>query len=160
MPEEAAYDPDWKRPWYRAADLPALMARDRHIPRAIRCFLVQLARDWHDWPERREWILEGTPDLAGDDPYDLAKVAALVRGLCDRDGYPVPSWTKGLRAPTEITMFTDTPIDDEWGKYVKRQAPNACYEHGVYYEADLLLPKAEALTRAARRMRSRGLRLA
>lgn len=104
-------------------------------------------------------MLGGTPDLDGDDPYDLAKVAALVRGLCDRDGYPAPAWIEGLRSPTEVTMFTDTPTDKEWGRYVKGQAPSACHEHGVYYEADLLLPKAEAFARAASRMRSAGLEI-
>ena len=98
-------------------------------------------------------MLDGTPDLNRDDPYDLAKVAALVRGLCERDGYPTPAWTEGVRAPTEITMFTNTPIDDEWGQHIKQQAPSACYQHGVYYEAALLVPTAEALAVAARRMR-------
>ena len=51
---------------YRAAELPTMMARDRHIPRAVQCFLVQLIRDWHNRPESREWMLEGEPDLNAD----------------------------------------------------------------------------------------------
>ena len=50
---------------------------DRDVPRAEVVIITQFCRDWRSWPEDREWMLEGEPGPAGD-PYDLAKVAAVV----------------------------------------------------------------------------------
>ena len=137
-------------PRLRASEIPAALERDRHIRRAEQCFLVQLTRDWHNRPEEREWLLSGEPP-AGCDLYDLAKVAAVIRGLCERDDYPIPAWIVGVRAPSEIVMLLNIPLE-EFDSQMKEDCPSACAVHGVYYEADFLVPKDELIARAARAM--------
>ena len=99
-------DGNWVQKRYRAAELPTVLARDRDVFRAEPVIITQFCRDWRSWPEDREWMLEGEPD-PDSDPYDLAKVAAIVRGLCERWDHPTPAWIEGVRAPTEILLFLD-----------------------------------------------------
>lgn len=107
---------------------------------------------WHS-SKNRAWLLEGEPDLNGVDAHDLAKVAALVRGLCEQDGYPTPTWIEGVRAPTPIWMFTDRPVDTK-ADHDLSPVPPACHQHDVFYEADMLLPKREQWARLGARMRA------
>ena len=140
---------------YRAADLPMAIARDREVPRAEQSHLKQFCRDWRHWPGDREWMLDGVPD-SGSDPYDLAKVAALVRGLCDRWGQPSPRWIEGVRAPIDIILFLNEPVDldDPWDRALVEDAPPACAQHGVYYQSDLLEFKRDVLARVVEEGRS------
>ena len=74
---------------------------------------------------------KANPDPAGD-PYDLAKVAAVVRGLCERWDHPTPAWIEGVRAPTEILLFLDkVPLNPEYERSIREVAPPACAKHGV-----------------------------
>ena len=138
-------------PRLRAADIPSAIARDRDVPRAERCFLVQLTRDWNNRPTERDWLLSGEPTL-GCNTYDLAKVAAVVRGLCERDGHSVPGWIEGVQAPTDILLLLDAPTDSPLGVDIRSRAPTACAEHGVYYEPEFLEPKEALIAQAARAM--------
>ncbi len=141
-------DGNWVQKRYRAAELPTVLARDRDVPRAEVVIITQFCRDWRTWPEDREWMLEGEPDPAGD-PYDLAKVAAIVRGLCERWDHPTPAWIECVRAPTEILLFLDKgrPVNPGYEATRRALAPPACAEHGVYYEAEMLEYKKDVFAR-------------
>ena len=152
---EFTEDGNWIQKRYRAAELPEVLARDRHVTRAEATILVQFCRDWRAWPEDREWMLEGAPDLEASDPYDLAKVAAVVRGLCERWGHQTPEWIEGVRAPTEILLFLqDTPLHVPYERRVRALAPPACAKHGVYYEADMLEYKKDIMKRIRAEMQT------
>ena len=100
-------------------------------------------------------MLEGAPDLDANDPYDLAKVAVVVRGLCERWQHPTPDWIEGIRAPTEILLFLeDTPVHPPYERQVRALAPPACAEHGVYYEADMLEYKKDVMLRIRAEMQA------
>ena len=73
----------------------------------------------------------------GGTPGDLALVAAVVHGLCERDGIDVPKWVLSQRLDSPVTM-SGRPADSDWGKWVVSQAPPVCADHGVFFEADLL----------------------
>ena len=154
---EVEFTPDgnWIQKRYRAAELPEVLARDRDVLRAAATALVQFCRDWRAWPEDREWMLEGAPDLDANDPYDLAKVAAVIRGLCERWQHPTPDWIEGIRAPTAILLFLeDTPLHPPYERQVRALAPPACAQHGVYYEADMLEYKEDVMQRLRTEMRA------
>ena len=138
----------WVQKRYRAAELPTVLARDRDVPRAEVVIITQFCRDWRTWPEDREWMLEGEPDPAGD-PYDLAIVAAIVRGLCERWDHPTPAWIEGVRAPTEILLFLDKgrPVNPGYEATRRALAPPASAKHGVYYEAEMLEYKKDVFAR-------------
>ncbi len=150
-------DGNWVQKRYRAAELPTVLARDRDVFRAEPVIITQFCRDWRSWPEDREWMLEGEPD-SDSDPYDLAKVAAIVRGLCERWDHPTPAWIEGVRAPTETLLFLDKkgPVHPGWERSIRALAPSACAEHGVYYEADMLEYKKDVFARVAAEMRAAG----
>ena len=117
-------DGNWVQKRYRAAELPEVLARDRDVFRAEAVIITQFCRDWRSWPDDRVWMLEGEPD-PGSDPYDLAKVAAIVRGLCERWNHPTPAWIEGVRAPTDILLFLDNkgPVHPGWERNIRKAAP-------------------------------------
>ena len=147
-------DGNWVQKRYRAAELPEVLARDRDVPRAEVVIITQFCRDWRSWPEDREWMLEGEPGPAGD-PYDLAKVAAVVHGLCERWDHPTPAWIEGVRAPTEILLFLDKgrPVNPGYEATRRALAPPACAKHGVYYEAEMLEYKEEVFRQLRQKIR-------
>ena len=103
----------------------------RHRP------VVQFIMDWNCQPELQgEMLCEGAAP-SSEVAADLALIASVVHGLCDRDGIAVPDWVREHRLTTPITM-SGQPAESEWGQWVVSQAPAACAEHGVYFEADLL----------------------
>ena len=58
-----------------------------HLPRPSLC------RDWRSTGLKiANGCSKEQPDLDSNDPYDLAKVAAVVRGLCERWKHPTPDW--------------------------------------------------------------------
>ncbi len=99
--------------------------------------VIQFIMDWNDAPELRDQMLCGGAALTGDVPADLALIAAVVHGLCDRDGIPIPKWVWDHNLATPVTI-SGQPASSEWGQWVVSQAPAVCSEHGVYFEADLL----------------------
>ena len=77
-------------------------------------------------------------DLTPDCPTDhAATIASVVYALCDRDGYELPQCLKGLRADSEITLSL-RPVATPFTRKVRSLSPEVCYEHKVFYEADLL----------------------
>ena len=103
----------------------------RHRP------VVQFIMDWNDQPAMRSEMLCGGQPPIGSVPRDLALIAAVVHGLCDRDGITTPDWVSMHKLVAPVTM-TGQPVDDDWGKWVVSQAPGVCADHGVYFEEEML----------------------
>ena len=99
--------------------------------------VVQFIMDWNDQPQRRAEMLCGGVAPRGGTDGDLALVAAVVHGLCERDGIGVPEWVWSQRLESPVTM-SGRPADSDWGRLVVSQAPPVCADHGVFFEADLL----------------------
>lgn len=99
--------------------------------------VVQFIMDWNDQPQRRAEMLCGGVAPRGGTDGDLALVAAVVQGLCERDGIGVPEWVWSQRLESPVTM-SGRPADSDWGRWVVSQAPPVCADHGVFFEADLL----------------------
>ena len=137
----------------RVPELPAVLAAYREleaagtVTAAVHTVIKGFCVEWRNNPAERAWMVDTGPDVAAGDPYDVATVAAVVRGLCERWGHPTPGWVEGIKAPTEISYMgrrlSNTPLD----RILKARAAPACHIHGVYYEADLLEHKQDVLAR-------------
>ena len=99
--------------------------------------VIQYIMDWNGLPARRTEMLAGGEPPTGNTPSDLALIAAVIHGLCARDGVPVPDWVASHRLSPPATM-TGRPLDSDWGRWVVSQAPQVCFDHGVFFEADML----------------------
>ena len=121
-----------------AADLPACMARNDGRGRIVE--LVQLCKNWAHWPDRREamiavppkrlrWWHRWTPRR-----YDLARIAAVVHALCDRDGVDIPDWVWEHRADQPLTFQGREASPSQWQTYLQGIAPPACAYHNVWFD--------------------------
>lgn len=117
-------------------DLPGEMSHPKCQPERFRP-VVQFIKDWNGAPAQRLEMLCGGQAPEGRSPNDLALVAAVVHGLCARDGVAVPDWVGGHRLAEPVTM-SGRPLNTDWSRWVASQAPGVCTEHGVYFEADTL----------------------
>lgn len=101
--------------------------------------LLQFIADWNCLSHRRgEMLMEPPDDTA--ELFLQAAAASVVHALCDRDGIELPTWADGLHNGKEVTLLGD-PITTPFRERVKSKAPEACREHGVYFEAEeILLP--------------------
>ncbi len=65
--------------------------------------------------------------------HDLARIAAVVHALCDRDGVDVPGWVWKHRSARPIGLI---PLDLEslYAREVLTDAPEACAYHRVWFD--------------------------
>ena len=127
----------------RACALPLLMAADDGRGRvvAVRQFVKDWAasdnsrratmiseepqryRYWHRFAERR---------------FDIAKIASVVHGLCDRDGMPVPAWVMRHRSPRPIALTGTRLPQSKWAEWLREAAPSVCAFHDVWFVPTML----------------------
>ena len=117
-------------------ELPGEMSHPKCQPERFRP-VVQFIKDWNAAPAQRQEMLCGGQAPTGGRAADLALVAAVVHGLCVRDGVAVPGWVASHRLADPITM-SGRSVDSVWGRWVASQAPAVCSQHGVFFEADTL----------------------
>lgn len=98
--------------------------------------LVQFVMDWRRYPEQRDAVLAGPPP-AGTSEIVLAKIAAVVHALCDRDGVAVPPWVHRCRLEPAVALF-GVRLNSGFGDVVRARSPQVCAAHGVFFGADLL----------------------
>ena len=132
MTEAAA---TWR--YTEALTVPALAAEMldpswRHADRA----LIQFIMDWRRFPDQRQRVLEEAPP-AGIDAVIAAKMATVVHALCERDGLAPPTWIHQHRLDPGIGLF-GVHLHTPYGRRLRRMAPRACAEHGVWFGADML----------------------
>ena len=106
----------------RVVELRELCKQWAHTDHAHRAAMVRVAprrfRWWHRVTARR---------------HDLARVAAVVHALCDRDGVDVPGWVWKHRSVRPIGLV---PLDLEspYARDVLTDAPEACTYHRVWFD--------------------------
>ena len=92
-------------------------------------------------------MLDGPPPLVM--PMDQqARIAAVVRCLCERDGHPVPKWVHTKRASRRgggVRLLSDRRLKpnrfqahSEFAELLRRQTPLSARRHRVWFEAGLL----------------------
>ena len=111
--------------------------------------LKQFIMNWNNWPspEDRSAMLDGPP------PSEMpmaqqARIAAVVRCLCERDGHPVPAWVHTRRASRRgggVRLTSDRRLKTKrlrpcsgFAKILRQQTPPPARRHRVWFEADLL----------------------
>ena len=130
------------RPVLRAVDLPALLARD--VGRGRIVALRELVKRWACDPEQRPVMIAQAPkryrfyDRFTARRWDLARVAAVVHALCDRDAVPVPGWVWRHRCRHPIGVVASLDPSSKWGRAVLADAPDACAYHDVWFDQTMI----------------------
>ena len=92
--------------------------------------------DWR-WRTKDRMNMVADPPPPDTDEVIAAKIAAVVHALCDRDGFKIPAWVGEHRLTHDVALF-DVRMNSPYGQWVRQQAPAACAQHRVYFEADML----------------------
>ena len=119
------------RPYVVVSELPAAMA----VPggRGAGYWpVVQLIKDWNNQPESRELMLAGGL-REGVAAVTAAKIAAVVHGLCQRDGHPLAGWVLSARSPVDVALVPDVDLASPYGQRLREHAPGVCGFHRVYF---------------------------
>ncbi len=125
-----------------AADLPALLARDDGRGRIVA--LRELVKRWACYPEQRVVMVAQAPkryrfyDRFTARRWDLARVAAVVHALCDRDAVEVPRWVWQHRCRHPIGIVDSLDPSSKWGRAVVADAPDACAYHDVWFDHTMI----------------------
>lgn len=98
--------------------------------------LLQFIADWNNFPDRRDSMLSGSLPEDCDENY-AAAIAAVVHGLCSRDDYLMPAGLANRKASEDILISLDT-ADSEYGKRIRSEAVDVCWQHRVFFTADTL----------------------
>ena len=130
-------------PTISADQIPRLMARDdnrgrvvelrelckqwAHTDQAHRAAMVNTAprryRRWHCFTPRR---------------HDLARIAAVVHALCDRDEVDIPDWVWKHRSRRPIGVPVSLDPTTQWGRTIVADAPDACTYHRVWFDHSMI----------------------
>ena len=130
--------PPPSEPAFTAAESPRLMCK--RDGRGRMTVLIQLAKDWACFPslsdamvveppKRRRWHHRFTPRRR-----DLARIAAVVHALCDRDGHPVPDWVWQHRSAKAVYIDGRLVGDSDYDQHIRRIAPEAYSYHNVWFD--------------------------
>ena len=120
-----------------AAALPALMTEDDHRDRLVA--LRVMVKDWAKDPHAREQMIAEPPQRHRRHHrftarrHDLARIAAVVHALCDRDGVAVPAWVHKHRSPRPISVTDSISMSGAYGQLLRAEAPQVCHHHNVFF---------------------------
>ena len=108
--------------------------------------LKQFVMNWNnfDSPTDRAAMLDGPP--RGMTRDEKARVAALVRCLCERDRHPLPGWvrrTRAARGPHGVFLIMDRSLNDDaelmtYPRLIMDQTPLSAARYRVWFEAEFL----------------------
>ena len=121
----------------RACELPCLMAGDDGRGRVVA--LRQFIKDWAAAGDRRTEMIDVEPrrhrrrHRLTRRRFDLARIAAVVHALCDRDNVPVPTWVAEYRAERAVCLNDRRLTGSKWDSHIRAIAPAACAAHNVWF---------------------------
>ncbi len=111
----------------RVVELRELCKQWAHTDHAHRVAMVREAprryRWWHRFTARR---------------HDLARIAAVVHALCDRDDVDVPDWVWKHRSRRPIGVPVSLDPTTRWGRTIVADAPDACAYHRVWFDHSMI----------------------
>ena len=122
----------------RACDLPALIADDDGRGRVVAIGQFVEDRAVSD-AQRRSRMTADPPRFHrnrhrfGARRFDLARIAAVVDALCERDGVQVPPWVGASRAQRPVSLTKSRLDSSPWNDWVRSVAPSACRRHNVWF---------------------------
>lgn len=115
-----------------STDLPAEMADPSYLTPTRP--LAQFCSGWNNYPQARAEMIAQKPVC---DSETLASIAVVVHALCNRDGVATPDWALTSKA-AKPKLLNGHSVDDKFGDCVKAEAPDVCFQHEVYFEAEML----------------------
>lgn len=126
----------------RAVDLPRWMADDDLRGRIVD--LRELVKCWAVYPNLRAQMVADPPkryrwyDRFNERRWDLARIAAVVHALCDRDGIAVPGWVWKHRCRRPVGIVASFDPNSNYGRAVLIDAPEACAYHNVWFDQTMI----------------------
>ena len=126
-------------PTISADQIPRWMAKDDNRGRVVE--VRELCKQWAltDYvhraamvniaPRRYRWWHRFTARR-----HDLARVAAVVHALCDRDDVDVPDWVWRHRCRGPVGVPVSLYPESRYGRAVLVGAPDACVYHRVWFD--------------------------
>ena len=127
-----------------AAEIPKWIAKDDGRGRIVE--LRELVKCWTVWPDARAQMIMVPPRrLRGYHrftarQYDLAKIAAVVHALCDRDNVAIPWWVFRHQAKRDVMLSSimerqesEDIFDNPYVEILRSEAPAVCYYHRVWF---------------------------
>ena len=127
----------------RACALPLLMAADDGRGRVVA--VRQFVKDWAaSDDDRRCAVIAKEPQRYRRRHrftarrFDLARIASVVHGLCDRDCVPVPAWVMRHRASRPISLTANKLSQSKWTEWLRETAPSVCAFHDVWFVPTML----------------------
>ncbi len=130
------------RPVLCASDLPRHLAHGDRRGGVVA--LRELVKRWACHPQQRPMMVAEAPrrhrwyDRCTSRRGDLARIAAVVHALCDRDGVPVPDWVWKHRSRRPVGVVASLDPGSQWGRLVLADAPKACAYHGVWFDQSMI----------------------
>ncbi len=102
-------------------------------------YLASLAKDWAYYVEHRERMISEPPRGRWWHRFtrhrgDLPRLAAVVHGLCERDGVEVPAWVWQHRSRHDIGWSGQRVNQWHIEFCQSRNAPEACAYHRVWFD--------------------------
>ena len=128
--------------WVDAAGLPERMAQPDGRGGVVE--LRELVKRWACSPDEREAMIAAPPrrhrrlDRFMRRRWDVARVAAVVHALCDRDGVAVPGWVWRHRSPRPEGITPLMDLRSGWAQRVLVDAPAACAYHNVWFDSSMI----------------------
>lgn len=116
-----------------STDLPELMADSGFL--TLTRPLSQFIADWNTWHFMREEMIAAKPEC---EMFYLARIAAIIHALCDRDKVPVPDWVWEEKLPEPEIIVPRISSDSDWGALIISEAPQVCEYHNLYFQPDML----------------------
>ena len=111
----------------RVVELRELCKQWALTDQAHRAAMVRVAprryRWWHCFTARR---------------HDLARIAAVVHAMCDRDDVDVPGWVWKRRSRQAIGVPDSLDPDSRYAQEVLADAPEACAYHRVWFDQSMI----------------------
>ena len=130
-------------PTISADQIPRWMAKDDNRGRVVE--LRELCKQWaltdhvhraamvNTAPRRYRWWHRFTARR-----HDLARVAAVVHALCDRDDVDVPDWVWRHRCRRPVGVPVSLDPESRYGRAVLVDAPDACAYHRVWFDHSMI----------------------
>ena len=127
----------------RACELPRLISVDDGRGRVVA--IRQFVKDWAaSDDDRRCAVIAKEPQRYRRRHrftarrFDLARIASVVHGLCDRDCVPVPAWVMRHRASRPISLTANKLPQSKWTEWLRETAPSVCALHDVWFVPTML----------------------
>lgn len=121
------------------SDIPRLLLEDTSSEgEKRRTGLAVFVQYWNNTTDEGRWRMAKAVMPANDLPSEeIAAAAAVLHGLCAKDGIDIPEWVLEAKADRPACLFTGPQENEELPRLLAESA-EVCAGHNVFYEEHFL----------------------